>query len=130
MLSQLEMNQAELSSYWLFKKINTRESIENISKNYIQKSFNRIREKKTSSDKTKKQINFSFRNEYRLRKSLYNSISYTDINNLFAYYRDGLIEYKINVLQTANMVAVLLRALQRHNLMKNNQSHRWKQPST
>lgn len=36
-------------------------------------------------------VRFSFRSEYQLRKILYNSISYTDINNLFAFYRDGLV---------------------------------------
>lgn len=45
MLSQLQMNQAEIGCYWLLKKIETREHIENISKNYIQKSFVRIRDK-------------------------------------------------------------------------------------
>lgn len=114
MLKQLEMDPNQLSSYWLLKKIQAREHIESISKNYIQKSFTIIRQKAKESQ-TKAHINFSFKNEYRSRKSLYNSISYTDINNLFAYFRDQLIEFKVSTLQTSNMVSTLTRSLYRHN---------------
>jgi hypothetical protein len=59
-LSQLEMDQNELSSYWLLKKIQTREYIEYLSKNYIQQSFSLLRDKKNEVPDTKYHINFSF----------------------------------------------------------------------
>jgi hypothetical protein len=59
-LSQLEMDQNELSSYWLLKKIQTREYIEHLSKNYIQQSFSLLRDKKNEVPDTKYHINFSF----------------------------------------------------------------------
>lgn len=115
MLSQLNMDDKELSSYWLMQKVETREHIEKISKNYIQKSFGVIRCKNVPD---KVNINFCFRNEYRLKKNLYNSISYTDINNLFAYFRESLKEFRLNSAQTNNMMDLLLHRLHKENFTK------------
>ena len=115
MLKLLDMDDSEESSYWLAEKINTREHIEKISKNYISKSFG-LMKKKDVMDKAK--VNFSSRNEYRLKKNLYNSISYTDISNLFAYFRESLKEFRLGTDQTNNMVLVLLRNLHRENFRR------------